>query len=450
MKPVMRSLAAATAAVGLALAGMAGTGGTAYAIEIQRVVSPGGIEAWLVEDDSAPLTSISFAFRGGSAADPAGKEGLAEFVSGLLNEGAGDLDSQAYQTRIADLSIDLSFSAGRDEFSGSIRMLTETRDEAIDLLHLALTEPRFDADAVERIRGQLMTMLASNATDPNDIAVRTWRTAAFPDHPYGRPPEGTPETIARIGTDDFRDFVRRHFARDNLVIGVVGDVDSAALGAILDRLFGDLPAESDVPAIPDATPQGGGRTLVVERPIPQSVVLYGGPAIKRDDPDFYIAAVLLEAVGGGFGSRLTKSVREERGLAYSVGANLVTYDHAGLVMGQAGTRNERVAETIALIGEAFTDVAANGLTDEEIDDARDYIVGSYPLRMTSSMSTAGALVSIQLAGLPIDYVERRAELFEAVTPDDIRRVAARLLDPANMLYVVVGTPVGVTGEIQAN
>jgi zinc protease len=435
-------------AFGLALA--VGIASPVSAFEIERVVSPGGIEAWLVEDDSAPLTSISFAFRGGSAADPAGKEGLAEFVSGLLNEGAGDLDSQAYQTRIADLSIDLEFSAGRDEFRGSIRMLTETQEEAIDLLHLALTEPRFDADAVKRIRGQLLTMLASNATDPNDIAVRTWRAAAFPDHPYGRPPEGTPETIAEIGADDFRDFVRRNFARDNLVIGVVGDVDSAALGAILDRLFGDLPATSDVPTVPETTPQGAGRTLVVERPIPQSIVIYGGPAIKRDDPDFYVASVLLEAVGGGFGSRLTTSVREERGLAYSVGANLATYDHAGLVMGQAGTRNERVAETIALIGEAFTDVAANGLTDEEIDDARDYIVGSYPLRMTSSMSTAGALVSIQLAGLPIDYVEQRTELFAAVTPDDIRRVAARLLDPDNMLFVVVGTPVGVDGEIQAN
>ncbi|MDZ4734932.1 MAG: pitrilysin family protein [Rhodospirillaceae bacterium] len=427
-----------------------GTGFSASAFEIEPVVSPGGIEAWLVEDHSVPLTSISFAFRGGSAADPAGQEGLAEFVAGLLNEGAGALDSQAFQNRIADLSIDLEFSAGRDEFRGSIRMLTENAGEAVDLLHLALTEPRFDEDAVERIRGQLLTILATNATDPGDIASRTWRETAFPDHPYGRPPEGTPETIAPLGADDFRSFVARNFARDNLVVGVVGDIDAATLGPILDRLFGDLPATADLPAIPETAPEGAGRVLVVERPIPQSVVIYGGPAIKRDDPDFYIAAVLLEAVGGGFGSRLTESVREDRGLAYSVGASLSTYEHAGLVLGQAGTRNERVAEMIALINEAFADVAANGLTDEEIADARSYIVGSYPLRMTSSMSTAGALISIQLAGLPIDYIERRAELFDAVTSEDVKRVAARLLDPANMLYVVVGTPVGVDGEIQAN
>ncbi|MEX2296498.1 MAG: pitrilysin family protein, partial [Dongiaceae bacterium] len=396
------------------------------------------------------LTSISFAFRGGGATDPAGQEGLAQFVAGLLNEGAGELDSQAFQNRIADLSIDLEFSAGRDEFRGSIRMLTENADEAVDLLHLALTEPRFDEDAIERNRGQLLTVLATNATDPGEIAARTWRETAFPDHPYGRPPEGTPQTIALLGAEDFRGFVGRHFARDNLVVGVVGDLDAETLGPLLDRLFGDLPATADLPTIPETTPEGAGRVLVVERPIPQSVVIYGGPAIKRDDPDFYVAAILLEAVGGGFGSRLTESVREERGLAYSVGASLATYEHAGLVLGQAATRNERVAEMIALINEAFADVAANGLTDEEIADARSYIVGSYPLRMTSSMSTAGALISIQLAGLPIDYVEHRAELFDAVTSEDVKRVAARLLDPANMLYVVVGTPVGVEGEIQAN
>jgi zinc protease len=374
----------------LAAALAAGLGVSASAFEIEKVISPGGIEAWLIEDRSAPLTSISFAFRGGSVTDPEGKEGLAEFVAGMLNEGAGDLDSQAYQNRIADLSIDLSFSAGRDEFRGSIRMLSETSTEAIELLRLALTEPRFDSDAVERIRGQIITSLARSATDPSDIAIRTWRSAVFPDHPYGRPPDGDPESIAALGAEDFRAFVRRHFAHDNLVIGVVGDIDAASLGPILDRLFGELPANANLPAIPEALPEGAGRMLVVERPIPQSVLIFGGPGIKRDDPDFYVAAILLEAVGGGFGSRLTKSVREERGLAYSVGANLVTYDHAGLVMGQAGTRNERVAETIALIGEAFADVAANGLSDEEIDDARDYIVGSYPLRMTSSMSTASA------------------------------------------------------------
>lgn len=433
-------------AVGLVLL----TAPAARAFEVERVVSPGGIEAWLVADDSVPILSLSFAFRGGSSADPVGKEGVAQFVAAMLNEGAGDLDAETYQNRIADLSVDLEFGAERDDFGITVRMLDESRDEAIDLLRLALTSPRFDPDSMERIRAQILSSISYNATDPHEIAARVFREAAFGDHPYGRAPEGTAETVALIGREDLQAYVDASFARDNLVIGAVGDIDAASLGLLLDRLFGDLPAEANLPDVPEIVPAGAGRTIVVDREIPQSVITFGAPGIKRDDPDFYTASVLIEAIGGGFGARLTQEVREKRGLAYSVGAVLATYEHAGLIWGQAGTRNERVAETIQIVRDVLADVAANGLAQDEIDDARDYIIGSYPLRWTSSRSTAGALVSIQLAGLPIDYVEDRAALFEAVNADDVRRVAAELLEPGKLLFVVVGRPDGVVSDPPAN
>jgi zinc protease len=436
--------------IGLLALGLVIAAVPARAFDVERVVSPGGIEAWLVADDSVPILSISFAFRGGASADPAGKEGVAEFVAAMMNEGAGDLDSQAFQERIADLSIDLEFSAGRDDLDVSIRMLNDTREEAIELLRLALTQPRFDADAVERIRGQILTSIASKASDPTEIAARALRETVFAGHAYSRPQDGTAGSVAAIGPDDLRDFVRRNLARDNVVVGAVGDIDAAVLGAILDRLFGALPAQADLPVVPDIIPGGAGRTIVIDRDIPQSVVMFGAPGVKRDDPDFYAASILLEAIGGGFGARLTKEVREDRGLAYSIGASLLTFDHAGVIFGQAGTRNERVAETIQIIGNVFADVAANGLPQDEIDDARDYIVGSYPLRWTSSRATAGALVSIQLAGLPVDYIEQRDDLFAAVTEADVRRMAARLFDPANFAYVVVGRPDGVASDPPAN
>jgi len=420
------------------------------AFEIQQVESPGGIEAWLVEDHAAPIMSLSFAFRGGSAAEPADKAGLARFVAAMLNEGAGDLDATAYQNRIADLSVDLDIDASRDEFDVTIRMLNDSRDEAIELLRLALIDPRFDADAVERIRSQILTSIARDATDPTSIAFRTYRGAAFPDHAYGRDTDGTVETVAAIGASDLHRFVEQNFARDNLVIGAVGDIDAAALGDVLDRIFGDLPEHAGLPVIGETAPLGGGQTIIVEREIPQSVVVFAGPGVKRDDPDFYVVSVLMEALGGGFGSRLTDEVREKRGLAYSVGAYLATFNHAGVIIGQAGTRNERVAETVQIIRDVLADVASNGLAQDEIDDARDYIVGSFPLRWTSSRATASGLVAIQLAGLPIDYVDRRGELFDAVTPDDIKRVAARLLDPANFLFVIVGQPDGIETDPPAN
>ncbi|MFZ5790537.1 MAG: M16 family metallopeptidase [Pseudomonadota bacterium] len=413
------------------------------AVKIERVVSPGGVEAWLVEDHSMPLISVALGFRGGAAADPADKAGLATLVSGLLDEGAGPLDSEAFQRRLSDLAIDLDFDAGMDDFRGSMRTLTEHRDEAFDLLRLALAEPRFDAEPIDRVKGQIQAVIASHADDPATIARDAWWHTVFPDHGYGRDPLGSPESLARITADDLRGFVRAHFARDRLEIGVVGDITAAELAPLLDKTFGALPAEGAPDPVPEAKPVGAGKLIVIRRQVPQSVILLGEPGIKRDDPDFYAATLLMETLGGGFGSRLTREVREKRGLAYSISADLATYDKAGLILGQTATENGRAKESMAVIRKVWADLAAEGPTQAELDDARSYILGSYPLRFTSSRAIAGNLVSLQLDRLGIDYSERRAALFGSVTLDDVKRVAKRLLDPDALTWVVVGEPDGV-------
>ena len=415
------------------------------AVDIQRVVSPGGVEAWLVEDHTTPLISISLAFHGGAALDPKGKEGLADLASTLLDEGAGDLDSEAFQQRLADLAIDFDFEADLDSFSGSLRTLTEHRDEAFDLLGLALSETRFDPPAVERMRGQLLARIARNLNDPGDIADRVWWRAAFPDHPYGRPPGGTTDSMKAITVDDLKQFVAGQFARDNLVIGVVGDIDAATLAPLIDRAFGKLPEQAAPRAIDEATPAAPGAVVVIEREMPQSVVLFGENGIKRDDPDFYAAYVMNYVLGGGsFSSRLTTEVREKRGLAYSVATYLNTLDHAGLLQGQVGTQNARVAETLEIIRQEWRRMRDEGPTEQELNDAKTYLIGSYPLRMTSTGSLATMLSAIQLEGFPIDYMTKRNSYIEAVTLDDVRRVAKRLLDPDRLMVVVVGKPEGVT------
>ena len=416
--------------------------GALAAVKVERVVSPGGVEAWLVEDHSMPLIAISLAFRGGSAADPADKGGLAELVSGLLDEGAGPLDSQSYQRKLSDLSIDLRFDAGMDEFRGSMRTLTEHRDEAFDLLRLALAEPRFDAEPVQRVKGQILTIIADDAQDSDEIAQRRWWATVFPDHGYGRDPMGTPEALARIGQDDLKGFVAAHFARDRLLIGVEGDISPAELATLLDRTFAGLPAKGTADAVPEAVLNGAGKTIVIEKPVPQSVILLGGPGLKRSDPDYYAAAILMEVLGGGFGSRLTKQVREDRGLAYSIGAGLATYDRAALVIAQTATQNERTKDSIEVIRQVWGELGKDGPTQAELDDARSYILGSYALHFTNSLAIAGSLVSLQLDDLGIDYPERRTQLFEKVTLEDMKRVAKRLLDPANLTWVVVGEPAG--------
>lgn len=421
----------------------------AEAIQIERVVSPGGIEAWLVEEHSNPIMAISFSFAGGAAIDPVGQEGRARMTSALLDEGAGELDSQAFQGELDRLSIQLGFSASDDDLSGSVITLTKTRDRAAELLHLALTEPRFDAEPVERIRSQLLVRLSRKANDPNAVAYDTLDRLVFAGHPYGRPAEGTPETVGKLTAEDLRAYVKERLALDTLKIGVVGDITPEELGPLLDRVFGGLPKTSPALAVPEVTPQGGGQQLVVEKPVTQSVIYLAQPGPKRDDPDFYAAAVVNYVLGGGtFSSRLYEEVREKRGLAYSVWSDISARDHAGLWYAGAGTQNARAAETLDIMRQEWTRLAAEGPTDEEVAKAITYLTGSFALRLTSSDGIADLLVAIQRADLGIDYVDKRASYYAGLTADEVRRVAKKWLDPRKLAVVVVGQPEGLASSGQ--
>lgn len=416
----------------------------ASAVEVQRVVSPGGIEAWLVEDHTLPLLSISLAFEGGSATDPAGKAGVANMVSGLLDEGAGDLDSETFQQKLADLSIELNFDAGRDGFFGTMRALTRYRDEATDLLRAALTQPRFDVRPVERIRGQILAGMARQANEPRDIAGKAFWQTVLPGHPYANPVEGTQESVASLTPDDFRKFVADRFGRDTLKVGVAGDITPAELGVLLDRTFGALPAKSAPIAIPDAEPAATGRTIVIRQNVPQSTVLFGQRGIKRDDPDFYAAFVLNHLLGGGtFSSRLYEEVREKRGLAYGAYSYLIPLDHTALWIGSAATANPRVGKTLAVVRNVWTEMRDAPVDEAALDDAKRNITGSYALRLISSRAIARTLVGLQRDNLGIDYLDRRNALIDAVTAADISRVAKRLLEPDSLTVIVVGEPDGV-------
>jgi zinc protease len=414
------------------------------AIEIQRVVSAGGIEAWLIEDHTNPIIAVNFAFRGGSALDPVGKEGLADMVSGLLDEGAGPLDSMAFQSKLEDLAITLRFEAGRDTFGGRLATLTENRDDAFDLLRLALTEPRFDAEPVERIRGQILANLRRQTEDPDTLARQALFASLFPDHPYGRRLDGTEDSINAITAEDLRGFAARRLALDNLVIGVVGDISPGDLARALDQAFGRLPGHAAPWRLERATPRTGDAVAVVRKAFPQSAIVFAQRGLMRDDPDYYAAYVLNHILGGGgFTSRLYAEVRDKRGLAYSVYSALVPMDFAGLMLGAAGTRNDRAAETVKVIQDQWRRMAADGPTAEELDDAKLYLTGSFPLQFSSSERISGILVAIQLDDLGIDYLDRRNAMIEAVTLEDARRVARTLLDPAGLGFVVVGQPAGI-------
>jgi zinc protease len=419
----------------------------AAAVTVERVVSPKGIEAWLVQDHANPILSLSLAFRGGAALDPAPKAGLANMVSGLLDEGAGPYDSLAFQQKIEDLAIEIGFDAGKDTFRGHLKTLTANRDTAFELLRLALTQPRFDKEPVERIRGQVLAGLLRELQDPNSVASREFSRLIFAGHPYAQAVRGNPETVKAVQVADLRAFVKANFARDRLVVGVVGDITPEQLAPLLDATFGALPAGAAAVRVPETTPGAAGRIQVIARDNPQSVALFGQPGIKRDDPDWYAAYVMNYVLGGGgFASRLTEQVREKRGLAYSVYSYLIPMEHAAVVMGGVATENSRLAESLELIRAEFARMRDHGLTEKELADAKTYLTGSFPLQMDSTAAIAGLLVQMQLDRLGLDYLDKRNGYIEAVSQDHVLKVARRLLNPDTLTTVVVGKPAGVTAS----
>ncbi|WP_407151037.1 M16 family metallopeptidase [Bradyrhizobium sp. ORS 86] len=410
------------------------------AIKIQRLVSACGIEAWFVQDATVPLIAMQFAFGGGGTQDPADKPGVGRMVAGLLDEGSGDLDSKAFHERIDRRAIELSFETTQDELRGALRTLEGDREEAFDLLRMALISPRFDAVDVERIRASVLGRLRHDSTDPSSLANRKFFEVAFHDHPYARPTGGTLESVPKIEIADLKDYVRRVIARDTLKIAAVGDVEPETLCKLLDKTFGGLPAKADLKLIPDVIAAKPPQQVFIPLDVPQTVVTFGGPGVRRSEPDFMAAYVVNHILGGGdLSSRLFREVREKRGLAYFASERLAWMDHSAVFVGHSGTRTVRADDTVEEIARQVRQIAKEGPTQQELDDAKSYLKGSQMLALNTSSKLARTLLQHQLDRLPIDYIENHNAIVDAVTLEDAKRAAERLWGQG-LLTITVGRP----------
>jgi len=412
-------------------------------MNIQQIKTPGGITAWLVESHNVPLMALRFAFEGGTAQDPSGKDGLAHFLTGMMDEGAGELGATEYQERMEEIAMRMSFQAVRDYVFGSFETLTVNRDRAVELLHLAIARPRFDADAVERVKKQISAQLAIQARDPERVASRAWSKLAFGNHPYGRPVDGTPDTVGSITSEDLKAYHGRVFAKNTLKVVAVGDIDAATLGKLIDYVFLGLAEKAELADIPHVTLKDGGALEVIEMPVPQSVARFGMAAMLRKDPDFMAATVVNQILGGGgFASRLMEEVREKRGLAYSVYSYMAPLTRSGTFGGGVATKNAEMGKSLDVIKAELKRMATEGPTAKELENAKSYLVGSYPLRFDTNAKIANELLGLMVEELGIDYINTRNGEIEAVTMADAKRVAARLLKVDDMIVTVVGKPEG--------
>ena len=413
------------------------------AVAIQEVTSPGGIKAWLVENHDIPFTALNIRFKGGTSLDASGKRGAVNLMTALIEEGAGDLDSQAFAAARDGMAAEFGFSSDSDGVSVSARFLTDTSAQATDLLHLALTQPRFDAEAIERVRGQVLQNIASSAKDPGTIASDLLSQAAFGDHPYGSSGDGTADSVQALTRDDLLAAYHGALARDRIYVAAAGDISATDLGLMLDKLLGDLPA-TGAPQPADVALTAKGDVTQQSFPGPQSTISFYQSGIQFEDPDYFAATILNEILGGnGFSSRLTNEVRVKRGLTYGIDTSLAAYEHAELLAGSVATSNEKATETMQVIRDVWADVAKNGVTQKEVDDTKTYLTGAYPLRFDGNKRIASILVGMQMLGLPVTYPAERNAKVDAVTLEDVNRVAAELLTPDKLTFVVVGDAVGV-------
>ncbi|RJL04819.1 insulinase family protein [Paracoccus aestuarii] len=420
----------------------------ALAIEIQDVTSPGGVQAWLVQDDSIPFVALDIQFKGGASMDQPDKRGAVNLMTALLEEGAGNRDAVAFAQSVEDLGARLSFSAGDDTVSVGLRALSENRDEAADLLAQALTQPRFDEDALNRVRGQVQAVIRAEATDPNAIAAKEMARQAWGDHPYATSINGTSQSVAALTRQDLVAAKNRVLARDRVVVGAAGDISAEELGLLLDRILGGLPAQATAPLPEPAELRLDGGVTVIDWDSPQTVVAFAGPGLPIDDPDYFAAFVANHILGGGgFSSRLMEEIREKRGLTYGVGTGLATGLFGQTWQGGMAGSNATTAEAVDLIRQEWARMT-EGVGDEELADAKTFLTGEYALRFDGNGRIASILAGMQLVGLPIDYIDGRNAKVEAVTADDVARVADRLLDPERLRFVLVGRPDGIQGDPQ--
>jgi zinc protease len=416
-------------------------------VEVQEITTPGGLDAWLVEDHNIPFVSLQLKFRGGASLDAPGKRGAVNLMVGLLEEGAGDMDARAFAKATESLAASFRYNASDDAVSVSARFLTENRDKAMELLRESLVTPRFDPAAIERVQAQVESNIRSSLKDPRDLAGMAFDRIVYGDHPYATPITGSLDGVAGLSRDDLVTAHKAALVRDRLYISAVGDITAEELKTLLDDLLADLPEEG--PPLPGPAKLNlAGGVKVVDFETPQSVALFAQPGIDRDDPDFFAAYILNHILGGGsFESRLMNEVREERGLTYGIYSYLADKDGAQLWMGSVSSANDRIGEAVQVIRDEWSDIRENGVTKKELQDAKTYLTGAYPLRFDGNGPIAEITVAMQMEGLPKDYIQNRNDMVEAVTLEDVNRVAKDLIDPSRLTFVISGQPEGIETTI---
>lgn len=406
----------------------------------EREQLPNGLVWLFSEQRSLPLVAVQVMLKAGALRDPAGKEGLANLTAVLLLQGTKKRNATQIAEELDFLGARLSASGSEDYALVSLMTLKKDLAAGLDLLQDVLLNPAFAPKEIQQKVSQLLASFQSDEDEPGIVASRVFHRQLFGPHPYGYPPKGTPEGLKAISRDDLVAFHRTYYRPNNAIVSIVGDLSKEEASAALNRFFGSW-EPAPVPALNLPTPPALNkpRVTVINKDITQANIVWGHLGIARDNPDFYAFQVMNYILGGGgFASRLMDNIREKRGLAYSVGSSFDAGLEAGPFAVVLETKNDRAGEAVSQVIQEVELMRAKPVTERELEDAKSYLVGSFPRKMDSVAKRASLMGYVEFYGLGLDYPWRYPELVKPITPADIQKVAEKYLHPEKYLLVVVG------------
>ncbi len=403
-----------------------------------------GLAGWHVETPDIPVLTISICFRNaGDKNDPEGLKGLTEFMCGMLDEGAGIYNSGNFKALLLEKNIRLSISQNSDSVFITLRSTKDNIKDLFDILTMILMAPRFDDDAMARVREQILTSLNQSLHSEGQVASDTFNQQAFKNHPYGRSTIVEIEGIKKIKREDIQKYLKERLARDQIKITSAGNLTVNELKNYLDNALKELPEKAVPSTVKDVEPIYTGDITVIPMDIPQSLILFYQPGIKRHDKDFYAAYVLNKILGdGGFKSRLWDEVRENRGLAYGIDSDLRWIQHSEYMVGSTATANANAGQVVEIIREQWRKVKESGVTQKEKDFVIERLTGAFPLGFSSTPQIVGLLNNYQQDDLEADFINKRNEMMRRVTLEDLNRLARNLIQPDKLSFIIVGKPEG--------
>lgn len=405
----------------------------------KRIVTPEGMVVLVSERHDLPIVKVSVIIKAGSVLETEEKAGIANLTAELLTEGTKKRTSSQISDEIDFIGGSLNTSGGNDYISVSLSILKKDIDKGFDLLSDIILNPSFDEKEIDRKKRLIKGAIKREEEDPESVARKAFIKEVFGKHPYGRPVEGKEESIDRITRNDIIEFHDRNYSPNNTIMGIAGDVTVDEVAALINKYFKYWKKkESDHAKLPEPPAIKGHNIFKIDKDLTQATIILGHLGIKRDNPDFYAISVMNYILGGGgFASRLVQNIRDSKGLAYDVRSSFSPKKEVGSFSVSVQTKNETAGLAIKEIIKEIKRIREEGVTEEELSDAKGYLTGSFPLRIDTNAEVARILASIEFYNLGLDYPEKYKALINGITRDDVLRVARKYLDPENFVLVIV-------------